>query len=189
MTLYNLHDQKQFGFRADNSYEAAFTLMVDTWLSALNKGNRIGLLLIDLCKAFDLVDHDLLSKKLKIYKCNPSSLQWFKSYLSSREQLVEINSTKSDSLQIKSGLAQGSILGPLLFIVFINDISLEEHLSDINLFADDAVAREENKSKDDIINKCQKCASSLDSWCISNKMVLSIQKTKKLFISNSQKKI
>ena len=80
MTSYNLLHQKQSCFRANHSCETALTLMVDTWLSALNKGNQIGLLLIDLCKAFDLVDHDLLIKKLEIYKCDHASLQWFKSY-------------------------------------------------------------------------------------------------------------
>ena len=76
MTSYNLLHQKQSGFRANHSCETALTLMVDTWLSALNKGNQIGLLLIDLCKAFDLVDHDLLTKKLEIYKCNHASHNW-----------------------------------------------------------------------------------------------------------------
>ena len=186
MTSYNLLHQKQSGFRASHACETALTLMVDTWLSALNKGYQIGLLLMDLCKAFDLVDHDLLIKKLEIYKCNHASLQWFKSYLNNREQLVEINGTKSDPLKIKSGVPQGSILGPLLFLVFINDISLEKHLSDINLFADDAVSSSENKSKHEIIDKLQNCANSLDKWCISKKMVLSIEKTKTLFIANSQ---
>ena len=79
MTSYNLLHQKQSGFRANHSCETALALIVDTWLSALNRGNQIGLLLIDLCKAFDLVDHDLLFKKLEIYKCNHASLQWFKS--------------------------------------------------------------------------------------------------------------
>ena len=73
--------------------------MVYTWLSALNKDNAIGVLLIDLCIAFDLVDHDILIKKKKIYKCNFSSLQWFKSYLSNREQFVEINGRKSNPLK------------------------------------------------------------------------------------------
>ena len=83
-------------------------------------------------------------------------------------------------------MPQGSILGPLLYLVFINDISLEEHLSDINLFANDAVASAENKSKHEIIDKLQNCANRLDGWCISNRMVLSIEKNKALFISNSQ---
>ena len=86
---------------------------------------------------------------------------------------MEPSGTKSDPLKIKSGVPRGSILGPLLFLVFINDISIEEHLSDRNLFADDAVASAENKSKHD---KLQNCANSLDRWCISNKMVLSIEK-------------
>ena len=88
MTSYNLLYQKQSGFRANYSCETALTLMVDTWLSALNKCNQIGLLLVDLCKAFDLLDHDLPIKKRTIYKCNPLSPQWFKSYLSKREQLA-----------------------------------------------------------------------------------------------------
>ena len=99
---------------------------------------------------------------------------------------MEINGTKSDPLKIKSGFPQRSILWPLLFLVFINDISLEEHLGDINLFADDAVTSAENKSKHKIIDKLQNSANSLDRWCISNKMVLNIEKTKTLFISNSQ---
>ena len=102
--LHHLLHQKQSGFRANHSCETALNLMVDTWLSALDKGNQFGLLLIDLCKAFDLVDHDILFKKLEIYKCNHASLQWFKSYLNNREQLVEMNGTKSDLLIIKSGV-------------------------------------------------------------------------------------
>ena len=83
-------------------------------------------------------------------------------------------------------MPQGSILGPLLFLVFINDISLEEHLSDINIVADDAVVSAENKSKHNIIDQLQNCANSLDIWCRSNKIVLSREKIKMLFISNSQ---
>ena len=82
--------------------------MIYTWLSALNEDNTIGVLLIDLCIAFDLVDHDILIKKLKIYKCKLSSLQWFKSYLSNREQFVEINDRRSEQLKSKSGVYQAS---------------------------------------------------------------------------------
>ena len=113
MTPYNLLHQKQSGFRANHSCETALTLMVDTWLSALNRGNEIGLLLVDLCKAFDLVDHNILIKKPKLYKYSSVALNWFESYLRNRKQFVVINGTKSNPLNIKSGVPQGSILGPL----------------------------------------------------------------------------
>ena len=93
--------------------------MVDTWLSASNRGNEIGLLLVDLCKAFDLVDHNILIKKLKLYKCSSVALNWFGSYLRNRKRFVVINGTKSNLLNIKSGVPQKSILGPLLFIIYL----------------------------------------------------------------------
>ena len=189
MTSYNLINRKQSGFRANHSCETALTLMVDTWLSALNRGNQIGLLLVDLCKAFDLVDHIILIKKLKLYKCSSVALRWFESYLRNRKQFVEINGTKLNPLTIKSGVPQGSILGPLLFIISINEISLVKYFSDINLFADDAVENVEDKTKDDMIKKIQECAGSLDRWCLQNKIVLSIKKTKSLFICNRQKSV
>ena len=81
--------------------------MVDTWLSASNRDNEIGLLLVDLCKALDLVDHNILIKKLKLYKCSSVALNWFESYLRNRKQFVVINGTKSNPLNIKSGVPQG----------------------------------------------------------------------------------
>ena len=79
---------------------------------------------LDMSKAFDLVNHDILLQKLKLYRCNNETIKWFTSYLSSRSQKVYIQLTLSDSKTILSGVPQGSILGPLLFVIYINDISL-----------------------------------------------------------------
>jgi retron-type reverse transcriptase len=94
-------------------------------------------LFIDLSKAFDTVNHEMLLRKLEAADVREISLQWFKSYLSDRFQYVEIEGIKSSKSDVKVGVPQGSILGPLLFIIFINDIAQIKLHGNLTLFADD----------------------------------------------------
>ena len=95
---YNkLLHEKQRGFRAGHSTESALILLIDSWLKALNEGKFVGCVMIDYRKAFDHVDHSVLSQKLEIYKCGESALYWFKSYVSTRTQKVTIKHSKSDT--------------------------------------------------------------------------------------------
>ena len=98
-----------------------------------------GLVFIDFRKAFDVIDHELLLKMLLIYGATPSSVAWFKSYLSERKQFISLGKTTSEQLTVKQGVPQGSIsLGPVLkFLLFVNDVPLHVQKSTMNIYADD----------------------------------------------------
>ena len=111
--------------------------MLDKWSKALDKGKLAGALLTDLSKAFDCLNHELLIAKLDAYGFDQSSLSYIYSYLSNRKQRTKINNSYSSWSNIKSGVPQGSILGPLLFNIYLNDIFYFVSKCDITNYADD----------------------------------------------------
>ena len=189
LNYHSLLYENQSGFRTKHSCETALVNMVSKWLQALNNGDLIGVLLVDFRKAFDLVDHTILLEKLKEYHLHDSVVSWFKSYLRGRKQFVELNNGISDDKMVRCGVPQGSILGPLLFLLFINDLPLYTTNVKPDLYADDTTLYDISKSKFELQRKLSAAAQDLLTWCRRNGMVINFDKTKLMLITSRQKRI
>ena len=137
LTVNKILSVKQYGFRKGHSTGMALLHMINDITEGLdNKLFCIGIF-IDLSKAFDTVDHKLLIRKLNHYGIRGTELQWFIDYLTNRQQYISINKINSKLAPITCGIPQGSIVGPLLFLICINDIVNTSIITEFILFADD----------------------------------------------------
>ena len=192
LTSHKLLHSTQSGFRPNHSCETALLLMINKFFEAINNSQIIGqiistMVMVDIRKAFDLVDHILLLKKLRHYKLSAEAVNWFSSYLLNRKQKVVINNTESATENIVCGGGQGSILGPLLFLLFINDLPLYTNNVSTDLYADDTTLFQIGESQVSIERSLQLALLNLSEWCKLNGMLLNTAKTKVMIITTVQK--
>ena len=158
----NTLNTRQHAFRKNHSCEAQLVNVIQDWASAIDNRQQTDIFILDFEKAFDTVPHELLKAKLHKYGVNKNTLNWIDSFLSSRQQCVIVNGTSSSTEPVLSGVPQGTVLGPILFLVHINDIS-KDVSSDIRLFADDCVCYREVKDQKDC-EALQKDIDTLGEW-------------------------
>ena len=181
-----LHDN-QSGFRPKFSTSSALMDITEEWLNAIDNGELIGIVMLDLQKAFDTVNHEILIKKLHDYNLSINIINWFVSYLKDRSQITVINGMRSTEQKYTCGIPQGSILGPLLFIMYIND--LPDHVSNVHvsMYADDTAIFCSSKNVNDIVDKLNHDLINVDNWLLRNKLSLNIQKTNFMIIGTPQR--
>ena len=169
--------ENQFGFRPGRSCEQALLSAQNSLIHGLSKNQISLLLLLDYSKAFDLLDHKILLKKLEHYGIRGVALKWFESYLKDRAQYVAINGAKSSAKNILYGIPQGSILGPLLFVIYINDLPGISNLAKFILYADDANIIITGSTIQEVIEIVEQLTKKLVSWVYSNGLALNLKKT------------
>ena len=173
----NLLCINQFGFRPGHSTELAALRLVDHLIAQMDRYNVPTNIYIDLSKAFDTLDHSILLSKLKYYGVTGCSYDLLSSYLTGRSQYVEFSGHKSNTLPISTGVPQGSVLGPLLFLVCINDLPLVSNIFDMLMYADDTTLYcniNQNVTAEVINRELLK----INQWLGANKLSLNVSKTK-----------
>ena len=162
---YNIIFENQFGFRKLHSSYMALMVLTDKLIKSLENGKFVIGVFLDFSKAFDTVDHAILLSKLSHYGIRGSALQWFQSYLSNRKQYVTYNGVSSPVNDITCGVPQGSILGPLLFLLYINDLRHVCSSTTSILFADDInlfkSGNDLNKMQDELNSELSKISLRL----------------------------
>ena len=183
----NILHPLQHGFRPGHSTSMPLINIQDKITQAIDKNEYSIGIFLDLSKAFDTVDHNILIKKLENYGVRGIPLSWFKDYLTRRQQQVKCNGTTSRFKLIKFGVPQGSILGPLLFLIYINDLPNTSSILHFVLFADDSNVFFSHKSYDELFRILNQELLLVSDWFKANKLSLNLAKTNYILFCSHRK--
>ena len=182
--LYNYVEKQkiltkhQYGFRRNRSTEHAILELTDKISNAMDEGKYTMGVFLDLSKAFDTVNFEILFKKLQHYGVRGICLEWFKDYLHVRTQIVKFKHHRSIEMNVTTGVPQGSILGPLLFLLYINDIENCSDILSFVLYADDTNAFYSNSCLKTLSSTMQNEMNKVVKWLNANKLSINSSKTK-----------
>ena len=178
-------NKRQYGFRNNSSCEHAMLDLLNSLEECNANAELANLIFIDLSKAFDTISHDILISKLEHYGLQDLAINWIQNYLSNRKHRTKYKNTLSDNLELKIGVPQGSILGPLLFLIYINDIS--DNIKGTFLYADDTTLMTKHRDEATLVNEANNKLEIAKDWFAANKLTLNAKKTRTMTISPSGK--
>ena len=186
---YNILYDHQFGFIPGKSTTHAILSLVDYLINSFEDNKLTCGIFLDISKAFDTIDHNILLSKVYKYGIRGNTLIWFMNYLSNRYQFVSINNASSSFLRIESGVPQGSILGQILFILYINDLPRVSTKLKFLLYADDTNILYENTDANAIITTINMEMPKIMEWLMSNKLHINVNKTVAMLFHTRQKRV
>ena len=185
----HLLTDRQFGYRKRCSTEMAANLFIDSIRKEIDKGKYVGALFLDLSKAFDTISHGTLLEKLPAYGVNDTELCWFQDYLFNRQQFVVYDKETSDPRTVTCGVPQGSILGPLLFLLFFNDFPDCLTTCSTIMFADDTVIFSSGKTSQEVANILNNEITNVERFLTENELIINLKKgkTESMLFSTARK--
>ena len=172
-------------YRSRYSSQHVLLRLIEEWRKCLDENKVVGAILMDLSKAFDCLPHDLLIAKLEVYELDRSALKLLLSYLNNRKQSVKVKGVRSILQAIKNGVPQGSILGPILFNIFLNDLHYVLQ-SDLHNFADDNTISAISDTVSGLVNSLTDKANKAVDWFHVNKMIVNPEKFKAILLTKSK---
>lgn len=188
MESKNILSKYQSGFRKHFSCETAVNYVINRW-KKIEKNNKIVSIFLDFKRAFETIDRQIILRKLHCYGIRGTELKWFESYLTGRKQITKVNNVQSNATNIEYGVPQGSILGALLFIIYINDLPNMLNKCEIILYADDTLIFAEGQSNQQCYDDLTQDMKKVEIWLGMNKLKLNENKTKILEINTRNNKI
>ena len=182
----NILSANQFGFRKGLSTESAIIQFINNVHNGLNKRHHTVAIFMDLSKAFDVLDHNILYKKLEHYGFRGKFLDLLTSFISNRNYFVSANGFISDTKTVNIGVPQGSTLGPLLFLLYVNDMSNSSELINFTQFADDTTLTHSGPNLNVLTNELERELNKVLDWLLANKLIINLSKTHSMLFTNKR---
>ncbi|KXJ05275.1 RNA-directed DNA polymerase from mobile element jockey [Exaiptasia diaphana] len=185
---YEIMFEYQFGFRKGHSTAHAINEITDSLKKNIDNNLYTCGVFLDLAKAFETVNHKILLKKLELYGIRGLPLKWFQSYFDNRQQYVDLGNVESHPQKVKCGIPQGSGLGPLLFLIYINDLPNCSDKLKFKIFADDTNLFASAKDLKTLESTMNYELAKVKEWCNTNKLSINMSKTNFMIIKSAKKK-